>query len=199
MNPLGLFLVLAPGADPRTDRKVLDEPDHETLVVWVPDVAAAAEVAATETAAGIRLVELYGGFDAAATAAVTAAVDGRAAVGTLLAVSARSAPGAKRTATIYDAPTDAAGIGHELADGRRTEIRPAPDADTAVALARRLVDEGVELVQICGGAPIGTAVAVAAALGDRAAVTATVWPFDALAPAAVFAAEHSPHADQFVS
>jgi predicted polyphosphate/ATP-dependent NAD kinase len=117
----------------------------------------------------------------------------------VLPVGARSAAGATRTATIYDAPAGAAGLARELAGGRRTEIVPAPDAEAAVQAARRLVDEGVELVQICGGAPIGTAVAVAAALGDRVAVTATVWPFDALAPAAAFAAEHSPHADQFRS
>jgi len=199
MNPLAMFLVLAPGADPRSDRRVLAEPDHETLIVWVPDAAAAAEVAATEAAGSVRLIEMYGGYDVAAITEVTRAVDGRAAVGRAVGVSSRPAVGARHTATIYEAPVDAASVTHELPGGLRTDIRPAPDAETAVALARRLVAEGADLVEICGGTPIGTAAAVAAALGDQVAVTAVTWPFDALAPASAFAAEHSVHADQFRS
>ncbi|MBR8740181.1 DUF6506 family protein [Nocardiopsis sp. MG754419] len=71
-----------PGTDPIADRTVIDRAGQRTLLVPVPGTdkapSVAAELAATE---GVKLVELCGGFGAAAVAAVRAAVPPEVAVG----------------------------------------------------------------------------------------------------------------------
>ncbi|MER5772524.1 DUF6506 family protein [Streptomyces sp. NPDC001985] len=84
-----LFLYLQEGADPAADR--LERPDGSSraLFVAVPDPAAGAAVAA-ELAAEVQLIEVYGGFGPAGTAAVIEAVGGRVPVGA--AVHSEPAP-----------------------------------------------------------------------------------------------------------
>ncbi|MEJ8279064.1 DUF6506 family protein [Pseudonocardia spirodelae] len=76
------YLFEHPGADPARDVLVLDSPAQRSVIVGVPDTASAPAVAATLVREeGITLVELCGGFGAAAVAEVAAAVGPGIAVG----------------------------------------------------------------------------------------------------------------------
>src|SRR6185312_3627469 len=75
------YLYEHPGTDPRADRHVLDRAGQRTLLVPVPDAAAAPAVAVELVAEGVGLIELCGGFPLAAAARVAEAVGGRVPVG----------------------------------------------------------------------------------------------------------------------
>jgi hypothetical protein len=76
------FLYVHPGADPDVDRTVVDGEHDRAYLVAVPDPAAAPAVAAhLVDDEGVRLLELYGGFDATDVARVIEAIDARAPVG----------------------------------------------------------------------------------------------------------------------
>lgn len=70
-----------PGTDPVADRHVIERDGQRTLLVPVPDPAAAPQVAVQLVADGVRLIELCGGFSAVDAAAVVSVVDGRVPVG----------------------------------------------------------------------------------------------------------------------
>ncbi|MGV9314709.1 DUF6506 family protein [Streptomyces sp. NPDC003691] len=80
-----LFLYVQPGADPAGDRFVRTVGPSTSTYVAVPEPGAGAAVAA-EFADGLDLIELYGGWDGDAVAAVISAVGERVPVG--VAVSA---------------------------------------------------------------------------------------------------------------
>ncbi|WP_280443937.1 DUF6506 family protein [Nocardia brasiliensis] len=190
-----VFLFLEPSANPTEDRYLQHLSESETLLVWVPDGAAAAEVAAEQVALGVQLFELYRGFDFESAAVVIEAVDGKAAVGV-----AGFSPG---TATPARPPRKSATllVGHPTADpdvhrserthagGGSTTLVSVPDAAGAVKVARDLVDKGVELIEVCGGASLLAARDVRAAVGDRVPVSLVSWPFDSIERAAAFRAE----------
>ncbi|MGH3682790.1 MAG: DUF6506 family protein [Natronosporangium sp.] len=55
-------------------------------------------------------------------------------------------------------------------DGQRTTLVPVPDEAVAAQVAVELVNEGVELIELCGGFPISAAARVAEAVGGRVPV-----------------------------
>lgn len=176
------FIFLAPEAT-RVERKTLTHSAGRTALIWVPDRAAAAEVAAGVVADGARLIELYRGFDLATAAPVIDAVAGRAPVGV-----AFGAPPARHTVTIFEndeADPATVRVVHRHDDGGTTTVIGAADADI-VSVAEQAVDAGAELIQVCGGAPLTTAARVVAAIGDRAAVTLTSWPFESIEGAVAY-------------
>ncbi|MGX7676648.1 DUF6506 family protein [Plantactinospora sp. DSM 117369] len=186
------FIFLEPGTDPAVDRVVVDNAGSHTLLVWAPDGSAAARVAAELAAAGVRLIELYRGFDLASAAQVIEAVDGRAPVGVAGAFGAGTAPrgSLKRSVTIYEHPLANAAthrVVREHATGGWTAVIGAPDADLP-QVAAELVDGGAELVEICGGTPLTTAARVREAVGDRVPVRLVSWPFESIEGAAAFKA-----------
>ncbi|BCV23459.1 DUF6506 family protein [Gelria sp. Kuro-4] len=75
------FIFVAPGADPQVNRAVVPSPEVELTVVGVPDYGAAEQTAAELAAAGVKAVELCGGFGHEGAARVARAVAGRAKVG----------------------------------------------------------------------------------------------------------------------
>lgn len=181
------FLFLAPEAK-KVERKSLEHTAGTTALVWVPDAAAAAEVADELAAGGVRLIELYRGFDLASAAQVINAVDGRAPVG----VASGDVSGVRHTVTIYeDEEVDPVSgrVVHHHADGGTTTVIGAKDAD-AEAVARAAVDAGAELIQVCGGAPLTTAARVAAAVGDRVRVGLVSWPFESITQVAAYKAAY---------
>lgn len=189
-----LFLFLEAGADPEHDRVVQDFGGSESLLVWVPDGAAAARVAAEQVAAGVRLIELYRGFDLVTAAPVIEAVDGRAAVGVAgFGFGGGPAGPVGDTATVFVGHPEADPAVHRVVrahgDGRRTTAVAVPDAAAAVAVARELADRGTELIEVCGGASLTAARDVAVALGDRVSVSLVSWPVDSIERAAAFKAE----------
>ncbi|WP_378740336.1 DUF6506 family protein [Nocardia brasiliensis] len=189
-----LFLFLEPGANPDEDRVVQNFGESESLLVWVPDGAAAAKVAAEEVARGVRLMELYRGFDLESAAQVIDAVDGRAAVGVAgFGFGTATARPIRDSATIFVGHPSADPTVHRVtrahAGGGRTTAVAAPDSAAAAAVARELADQGAELIEICGGASLLAARDVRAAVGDRVAVSLVSWPVDSIERAAAFKAE----------
>ena len=75
--------------------------------------------------------------------------------------------------------------------GVRTLLVPVPDAAMAPDVAHRLVDEGVGLIELCGGFPLADAARVAAAVGGRVPVGHVTFAVDAIAGAAAYAAAYA--------
>ncbi|PRY01656.1 DUF6506 family protein [Allonocardiopsis opalescens] len=186
-----MFIFLQNGADPVTDRVVHEHGGGRTLLVWAPDGAAAARVADEQVRAGVRLIELYRGFDLESAGEVIEAVDGRVPVG-VAGYGFGTAPGSiGHSVTIYaDAEADPAvqRVVREHADGTRTTVLGAPNPAAAAQAAAELVDAGADLVEICGGTPLTTARHVQRALGGRAAVSLVAFPFESIDGAAAFKA-----------
>ncbi|MDG4834445.1 DUF6506 family protein [Solwaraspora sp. WMMD1047] len=70
-----------PGSDPDADRVVLERGGQHTILVPVPEPAAAPAVASALADDGVRLIELCGGFTLREAAQVAEAVGGRVPVG----------------------------------------------------------------------------------------------------------------------
>ncbi len=180
-----LFAFLEPGTDPERDRAVIDHTAGRTLLVWAPDGAAAARVAAEQAAAGVRLIELYRGFDLDASAQVIDAVAGRVPVG-VATVGSRTTPRPiRRSVTIYASDPGAGRVVREHGDGRRTTVVAAADVESTVRTAVELASD-VDLVEICGGAALTTAAAVARAVDLP--VSLVGWPFESIDGAAAYKA-----------
>lgn len=75
------FIFVAPETDPKKHHAVVETPFVELTVVGVPTYDAAVDAAKKLVAEGNVALELCGGFGIEGTAAVKAAVKGRAAVG----------------------------------------------------------------------------------------------------------------------
>lgn len=180
-----MFIFLEPGADPAADRAVRVHSGSRTLFVWVPDGASAARVAAEQ--AGVRLIELYRGFNLESTAQVIEAVRGRAPVGVAWQeFGARPATGRiGNSATIYEDPEPVDPVAKIHKRGGRTTIVAASDASKA---AVELVEEGVELIEICGGTPLTTARAVQVAIDGRVPVSYVSYSFESIEGVAAYKA-----------
>ncbi|MEQ8200430.1 MAG: DUF6506 family protein [Syntrophomonadaceae bacterium] len=75
------FIFVAPEADCRRDRAVVETPIVELTVVGVKDYAMAVTAAKELVAEGIGAIELCGGFGIEGTALVKKAVAGKAVIG----------------------------------------------------------------------------------------------------------------------
>ena len=186
------FLFLAAGADPAADRVVREHVGGTTLLVWVPDGAAAARVAAEQADAGVRLIELYRGFDLDSAARVIAAVGGRVPVG-VAGYGFGSSPAARPirdSVTIYHSPGADPAADRILRShaGARTTVVAAPDDSAATAVAVDLVDRGVDLVEVCGGMPLTAARQIQDAIGGRVPVSLVSWPFESIDGVAAYKA-----------
>jgi len=55
-------------------------------------------------------------------------------------------------------------------DGQRTSLVPVPDESAAASVALELIDEGAELIELCGGFGLAEAARVVEAVGGRVPV-----------------------------
>jgi hypothetical protein len=81
MSLKAAFIFIAPEADPKKHRAVVETPIVTLTVVGVPTYDAAVDAAKSLVEEGNVALELCGGFGIEGTAAVKAAVKGGAAVG----------------------------------------------------------------------------------------------------------------------
>ncbi|SHN51082.1 hypothetical protein SAMN05660350_00249 [Geodermatophilus obscurus] len=70
--------------------------------------------------------------------------------------------------------------------GQRTLLVPVPEASMAADVARALVEEGVELIELCGGLPLPLAAAVTSAVGDGVPVGHVTFAVDSVRGAAAY-------------
>ena len=75
------FIFIAPGANPATDRGVVETPSVRLTSIGVETYAQGAEVAKEMADAGVTAIELCGGFGISGTYLVEQAVLGKARVG----------------------------------------------------------------------------------------------------------------------
>ena len=89
-------------------------------------------------------------------------------------------------AYIYEHPDTDAVDDRAVIDrsGQRTLLVPVPDAEEAPEIARKLAtDDGVTMIELCGGFSVAAAAAVAAAVPDHVAVGHVTYSADSLAAA----------------
>lgn len=72
--------------------------------------------------------------------------------------------------------------------GQRTLLVPVPAASDAVEVAKLLVEEGVTLIELCGGFALPAAARVAEAVGDRVPVGHVTFAVDAVPGVATYSA-----------
>lgn len=84
-------------------------------------------------------------------------------------------------AYLYEHPgTDPVADRHVIErDGQRTLLVPVPDPSLAPQVAEQLVEDGVRLIELCGGFTAVAAAAVTAAVGDRVPVGHVTFAVDA--------------------
>ncbi len=188
------FVFLEAGSDAVVDRVAVDHAGGRTLLVWAPSASAAAQVAAELAEGGVRLIELYRGFDLTSATRVIEAVGGRAPVGVAgygFGASPERGQTISRSATIYANPEADPAVDRVVKEhrgGGRTTVVAAPDASSAAKVAVELVEDGAELVEICGGTPLTTAEHVRAALKGRVPVSLVSWPFESIDGVAAYKA-----------
>jgi Family of unknown function (DUF6506) len=184
-----LFLYLAPGADP-TRRFVRDDTLSHVTLVPVPSADAAASVARELLASeGVDLIELYGGLGPTAAAKVLAATgDGEVPVG-VVGVEYSPAPegniAAMFAADGADSATDRWVFEH---DRGRVTVVVVPSTTAAPSAAEKLVAEGAERIEVCGGMGPVPATEVMTAVGDRVPVSAVLFGFESLPAVAAYRA-----------
>lgn len=74
-------------------------------------------------------------------------------------------------------------------EGQSTTLVAVPDADTAARVATRLVDEGVQLIELCGGFALADAARVIAAVDGRVPVGHVTFAVDSVTGAAAYKAQ----------
>lgn len=170
------FIHLAPGADPAADRSVKESALDRTTFVPVPDAAAAVQVAAELVDGGVELIELYAGLGMPAAAAVIDTVDGRVPVGVVGYDDPRVAT-PRSTAVIYHVAGADPAVDRVVSEhgGKRTTFVAIPDDDAIARVARDLVDEGAERIELCGGLGPVPAARVIEAIGGRVPVGAILF------------------------
>jgi hypothetical protein len=182
-----LFLFLEPGSDPAMDRTAIEHRSGTTLLVWVPDGETAAKTASELVDGGVELVELYRGFDLGSAAKVIEAVVPRAPVapsGYGFGASPAAGTKIRRSATIYDNPEIEQRVLQEHDEGWTAVVGTSLERMTEVA--KELVDQGAELIEICGGTPLTAAARVREAIGGKVPVSLVAWPVESLQGAAAF-------------
>ncbi|MFL1378124.1 MULTISPECIES: DUF6506 family protein [unclassified Nocardiopsis] len=73
--------------------------------------------------------------------------------------------------------------------GQTTYLVPVPRSSDAPRVALELIEEGVELIELCGGFSLEAAAAVARAVGGRVPVGHVTFAVDSVRPAAEYAAK----------
>lgn len=73
-------------------------------------------------------------------------------------------------------------------EGQRTALVPVGDVGQAVEVARRLVGEGVQLLELCGGFGAIDVARVVASVEGRVPVGSVAFAFDSLTQAAAYKA-----------
>lgn len=188
-----LFVFLEPNADPAVDRVRREHPGGVTLLIWAADGTAAAKAAAEQAEHGVRLIELYRGFDLDSATLVIEAVAGRAPVGVAgYGLGSVPSPAALRsTVAIYGDPGANPAVDTVVRDSvhGRTTVIPVPDDDTLVRVAAEQAERGVDVIEICGGTPLTTARRAQEAVGGQAPVSLVTWPFESIDLAAAYKAE----------
>lgn len=94
-------------------------------------------------------------------------------------------------AYIYEHPGSDPDLDRAVLDraGQRTLLVPVPDGEQAPRVARRLVEEeGVTLVELCGGMPLAVAAAVADTVGPAVPVGHVVFAIDSVPGVARYSA-----------
>ncbi|MQA81950.1 MAG: hypothetical protein GEV10_26345 [Streptosporangiales bacterium] len=178
------FLFLTPpGADP-AEQGVRENDLARSVFVPVSTDDEAAATAARLASTGLDLVELYG-FGPRAAAKVWQATGGEVPVGvvgiedpepvTVRAVITPS-PGADPAVDRYV---------HEHA-GHRMTIISVPDPQAVPETALRLVEEGVERIDLCGGLGLLPAAATLEAVAGRAVVGTVMFGFESLPAVAAY-------------
>ncbi|MGY1690753.1 DUF6506 family protein [Geodermatophilus sp. SYSU D01105] len=91
-------------------------------------------------------------------------------------------------AYVYEHPGTDPALDRVVIDrsGQRTLLVPVPDAAVAAEVARALVDEGVELIELCGGFGLAAAAAVAGAVAGRVPVGHVTFAVDSVSGAASY-------------
>lgn len=178
------FIVRAEGADP-AQRKARESELVRTTFVPVPDAAAAARVAGELLAGGLDLIELYGGLGPMDAAAVIEAADGIVPVG-LVSVEEEQAV-VQRAAIFMAIDADPAADRYVFEhDGGRMTLVAVPEPAAVPATAVRLVDEGAERIEICGGLGPLPAAAATEAINARVPVSAVMFGFESLPAIAAY-------------
>lgn len=75
------FIFEAPETDPTIDRMVIERAGLRTMIVAVPEQAAAVQLAVDLVEGGAQFIELCGGFEPAWTGKIIEATGGRVPVG----------------------------------------------------------------------------------------------------------------------
>lgn len=73
-------------------------------------------------------------------------------------------------------------------DGQRTSLVPVPDESAAVPVALELIDEGVELIELCGGFGLTEAARVVEAVEGRVPVGHVNFSLESVTGAAAYKA-----------
>lgn len=178
------FLFLTPpGADP-DDLGTRETDLARTVFVPVSTDDEAAAAAARLASEGLDLVELYG-FGTRAAAKVWHATGGEVPVGVVGVED--SEPVANR-AVITPSPGADPAVDryvHEHA-GHRMTIVSVPDPGAVPETAVRLVEEGVERIDLCGGLGVLPAAATLDAVAGRVVVGSVMFGFESLPAVAAY-------------
>jgi len=189
------FLYLAPGSDPTRDRSILEDDADRTTFVAVPDQDSAAQVALELVDHGVELVELYGGFGPTAAARVIEAVGRRVPVGSVgyQGPAAPADPVIDHRAVIYQAGSADQAVDRLVfqADGQQMTFVAVPFPAAAAPVAVELVDQGIQLIELCGGLGPVPAADVIEAIGGRVPVGVVQFGAESLAGASAYAARHA--------
>ncbi|MDG4785183.1 DUF6506 family protein [Micromonospora sp. WMMD1102] len=76
--------------------------------------------------------------------------------------------------------------------GQRTTLVPVPDESLAVSIALELVEEGVGLIELCGGFPVPAVARVIEAVAGRVPVGHVTFGAESVAGAAAYSAQFDP-------
>ncbi len=169
-----LFLVLVPDADPASRAIHADELSY-TEIVPVPSAAAAVSV--VESFGDVDLIELYGGLDISAAAAVIAA-----APGVPVGFAGQVSP-ADSVAVLFEDPAADPSV-HRWTFGS-TVVVAVPSAEDAPAVAASLAPS-VSRIELCGG--MGAVPAAEVQKAVDVPVTTVLFGFESVPSAAAYRA-----------
>ncbi|GIF76446.1 DUF6506 family protein [Asanoa siamensis] len=93
-------------------------------------------------------------------------------------------------AYVYEHPGSDPSVDRHVVEGggQRTVLVAVPDAGTAVEVARALVDDGVGLIELCGGFSTAAVAEVVRAVGDRVPVGHVTFSVENVPGAAAYSA-----------